>query len=146
MKEQVLTISQMQELIDMEVDTSNASIYWSVNKVNARGRKSDLMLPFLTFHNTNQVVGLASFEYIPTFTLQDILDILPESIEEDSIGRFDYELRIKKNGVAYESFDALDSKSEPYVFDEYYIEGEQCKTVLDCAFEMLKSLKKLKKI
>lgn len=91
MENKALTIEQMRELIDMGIDVSKASIYWSVNKVNARGRKSDLMPPFLTFHKNNQVVGLASFEYIPTFTLQDILDMLPKYIK---VGEYEYKWNI----------------------------------------------------
>lgn len=39
------------------------------------------MPPYLAFHNSNQVVGLAKFEHIPTLTLQDILEMLPKRIE-----------------------------------------------------------------
>ena len=142
MKNQVLTIEQMLELEELGIDTSIASMFWFDDGIR---------IPRLVPCYSQDTIGAWTDQYgekciIPVFTLQDILDMLPGSIEEDIIGRFDYELRIKKNGVAYESFDALDSKSEPYVFDEYYIDDEQCETVLDCAFEMLKSLKKLKKI
>lgn len=142
MGNQVLSIEQMQELKDLGIDISNASMCWfgcadgnDIYPYNKTFRKC--------FEEHLDTIPLV---LTPTFTLQDILNILPGSIEEDIKGRFDYELRIKKDGVAYESFDALDSNSEPYVFDEYYIDDEQYKTVLDCAFEMLKSLKTLKKI
>lgn len=142
MDKQVLTIEQMQELINAGIDISNASMCWIGC---ADGNTACLYTK--TFRKCfEEHLDTIPMVLTPTFTLQDIIDILPGTIEEDIRGRFDYELRIKKDGVAYESFDALDSNSEPYVFDEYYIDGEQCKTVLDCAFEMLKSLKILKKL
>ena len=45
----------------------------------------------------------------------DIIDILPDFIEEKDIGRFDYELVIRKDEVSYEFYDALDSSGNPYV-------------------------------
>ena len=35
----------------------------------------------------------------------DIIEILPEYIEEPEIGRFEYELIIRKNEICYESYD-----------------------------------------
>ena len=48
-------------------------------------------------------------------SLMDIIDILPDFIEEKDIGRFDYELVIRKDEVSYESYDALDSSGNSYV-------------------------------
>lgn len=94
MKDQVLSISQMEELETLGIDISKASLYWAVNVLNCRGRKEDLMPPFLTFYQTGQVVGHASFKYVPTFTLQDILGMLPKNLfidPETESGR-DYHL------------------------------------------------------
>ena len=37
----------------------------------------------------------------------DIIDILPDFIEEKDIGRFDYELVIRKDEVSYEFYDYI---------------------------------------
>lgn len=71
------------------------------------------------------------------YSLQDIIEILPESIEEKEIGRFDYELTIRKHEVCYESYDVLDSDGNPYVL-VWFSTDEECNSLLDCAFEMLK--------
>ena len=38
-------------------------------------------------------------------SFMDIIEILPEYIEEPEIGRFEYELIIRKNEICYESYD-----------------------------------------
>lgn len=67
MNKQVLSIEQMQELIDLGIDTSKASTYW---------------------YGTDEVEFVCSGtdmdkdcgdEICPTFTLQDILEMLPDT-------------------------------------------------------------------
>ena len=72
------------------------------------------------------------------YTLQDIIEMLPEFIEEKEIGRFDYELIIRKHEICYESYDALDSNGDPFVLVWFSTYEEECFSLLDCAFEMLK--------
>lgn len=129
MKEQVLSIEQMQELIDMGVDVSKASIYWSVNKVNARGSKSDLMPPFLTFSKTNLTVGWASFEYIPTFTLQDILEMLIKYINVNDKVYFLTLMYDVSEGVVI-------SYCSEHIMDILHSEGSSKQ--INAAFNMLK--------
>lgn len=68
-KNQVLSIPQMQELIDLGIDTSKASMMWF------DAGESGLVIGWKN----------CSFEPsegdIPTFTLQDILEMLPKTIE-----------------------------------------------------------------
>lgn len=72
------------------------------------------------------------------YSLQDIIEILPESIEEKEFGRFDYELVIRKYEVCYESYDVLYDNGEPFMLASFIIDDNKCKSILDCAFEMLK--------
>lgn len=72
------------------------------------------------------------------YTLQNIIEMLPEFIEEKEIGRFDYELVIRKHEICYESYDALDNTGDPYVLIWFSTYEEECPSLLDCAFEMLK--------
>lgn len=71
-------------------------------------------------------------------SLMDIIDILPEYIEEKLTGRFDYELTVRKHEVCYESYDALDRYGDPYVLASFSTTyDKRCNSLLDCAFEML---------
>lgn len=72
------------------------------------------------------------------YSLQDIIEILPESIEEKEIGRFDYKLTIRKHEVCYESYDVLYNDGSPYVLIWFSTDEEECNSLLDCAFEMLR--------
>ena len=71
-------------------------------------------------------------------SLMDIIEILPEYIEEKDIGRFEYELIIRKNEICYESYDVLYDNGEPFMLASFIIDDNKCKSILDCAFEMLK--------
>lgn len=74
MDKQVLSIEQMQHLIELGVDTSKASMAWCKPEGD---KEYHLLLP-----NSQK-----SFEYdlvvkyIPTFTLQDMLDIMPKQLK-----------------------------------------------------------------
>lgn len=144
MKEQVLSIEQMRELESLGIDTSKASMCW--------GKWNDEIEWYL-FSETKAerdefvkkyVEGEEYYnghETIPTFTFLDIMQMLPHYIEEDTIGRFDYELRVKKDEVVYESYDAFDKNGEPFFLDFFSIGYDGCETIMDCMFEMLKSIK-----
>jgi len=77
MKEQVLSIEQMQHLQDLGVDTSDASMTWMLYPYEEKQtglslRKWDTFKePFRSEH------------CVPAFTLQDIIELLPESIMDD---------------------------------------------------------------
>lgn len=72
-------------------------------------------------------------------SLMDIIEILPEFIEEKGTGRFDYELTVRKHEVYYESYDALDRYGDTYVLASFSTTyDKKCNSLLDCAFEMLK--------
>lgn len=71
------------------------------------------------------------------YTLQDIIEILPESIKAKD-GRFYYELVIRKYEVCCESYDVLYDNGAPFMIASFTIDDNKCKSILDCAFEMLK--------
>lgn len=66
MDNQVLTVSQMRELIKMGVDTSKASMCWNYNDENS------YWALVVNYTHSPYIEG----EIVPTFTLQDILTIL----------------------------------------------------------------------
>ena len=132
MKTKVLTIEQAKYLIEKGVDMSDAKVWWMVNTCNARGRKEDLLPPYITVNKSGPMkVGMTSFERIPTYTLDDIIEKLPNGIPEpayDGYAEGHATLRFDKTSVWYESWHMDDSAYK--CFKE--------KTLLNSAFEMLK--------
>lgn len=85
MAEQILSIEQMRTLQKLGVDTSNASAGWF---------KTDMDTEYFeVFNNAVPKELVGNDNYIPAFTLQDILDILPVTVRDwDKT----YELRLKR--------------------------------------------------
>lgn len=102
---QVLDVQQMQYLQELGLDTSNASMYWlSYNGVS-------VAIP-INFH-----LPTSDNDYVicNAYTLQDVLDALPKSLE---IGKSKYEISIYMIGgkwaVDYYSETDADIQSEEY--------------------------------
>lgn len=117
MKNQVLTIEQMQTLKELGVDTSKASMYY-VPKLHS---ETEYLLISIKPHPI--------IEYIPAFTLEDILEILPTTIVA---GTWSYDLTSDlKNHIAYLLNDELFSDEDEFLHTET---GEN---LLDIAYRML---------
>lgn len=69
MENQVLTIEQMQELVKLGIDTSKASMYIS--------EYGEIV--------SNVKICELDINWIPTFTLQDILLMLPNTLEFQNV-------------------------------------------------------------
>lgn len=132
MEKQVLSIEQMQKLKELGVDTSRASIYWMV-QTNGRkiNDKSNLNKPFLSLHKEYLVAGFMHYEVIPTFTLQDMIEMMPKRIGSYTLSIYVSQLLINYDKIG--SFDSLENLSG-FEFD-----GED-ESLLDIAFTMLCSL------
>ena len=123
MENQVLTIEQMQELIAMDIDISKASCTWCKVRAITPDRKgySWMILP--------ETLNKFDEEHVPTFTLQDILEILPKYIDN-------YMLNIVpcciNNPVWMIEYINMDDEIE--VLDEPIREN----SILEAAFNMLK--------
>ena len=78
---QVLSIEQMKHLQELGLDTSDASMYWK--RVSHGSRIDDKLKGkwFLSLQKEFQTCGFTSYETLPAYTLQDILNKLPESIQ-----------------------------------------------------------------
>lgn len=129
MSKQVLDISQMQHLKDLGVDTSNASACWY--RVLGFGDLRVFTLWSLAFNKYIEKIEGLDTQIVPTFTLQDILDLLPLIIEHN----YDrYELRIKRmvfaSGVKY----AVLYEEQEYI--NWYI-MQSYENLIDAAYEML---------
>lgn len=128
MKEQVLSIKQMQELIALGFDTSKASMCWFPMTLSDENNQPVTKSYFLGIHhkgcnlywNTNDCR-----EPVPTFTLQDILEIIKKKVLEKDLS-LDLELNLINNQLQL-------TKEVDYRL--YTSDG---KTLLQSAFQMLK--------
>lgn len=127
MSKQVLDIQQMKHLQELGLDTSNASMYWVrlVRLPNVKKKKKEVLIDwFLDLKKGYMHVGYDEYESLPTFTLQDILDLLPSEIQKD--GRWA----------------TLDILKHPQNYIMCFWNGEplfRCenKELIDAAYEML---------
>lgn len=131
MKEQVLSIEQMQELIKLGINTSKASMCWNTYDSFLIENNSDLKDAF----------NYSDDDWVPTFSIQDILEILPQSfyVEKNttSLSKKAF-LQINKTlgrgySIAYEQSWDEDGKLK------IKMHGQQLnKSLLEAAFNMLK--------
>lgn len=114
MEEQVLSIEQMQHLQELGVDTTNAKMSWYAiyetlpnwyNELNIRD----------TFNK--------NYPSVPTFTLQDMLEMISNCFTYEYEYKFMYHL-----GTWY-------SKYMPMIDDDYFISSNT--NPLTCAYETL---------
>lgn len=78
MEKQVLSIEQMRELIELGIDTSKASMCYCDLESDEYHFGSNVIVPN---NATLSEYGLCRENLTPTFTLQDILEILPNWID-----------------------------------------------------------------
>lgn len=83
MKNQVLSINQMQELKELGINTSKASMCWSKFKYDSNFIIQAMSKNMFEEEIRNLDLIYTPYDYtiIPTFTLQDILEILPREIK-----------------------------------------------------------------
>lgn len=131
MKDQVLSTDQMRHLRDLNTDTSKASLYWVRRCHGYKIDDNSTGEWFLSLQKEFQVIGFMSYEVIPTFTLQDLLNILPSGIYSKSYEI--YSLRTDRYldewGVYYGTTEDSDgSKLSTPIYGD---------TLLEAAYEML---------
>lgn len=132
MSKQVLSIEQMQHLQDLGLDTSKASMCWlkDITKEIAEGKEIDMSTGWNLDFNNPEFYKYEWMEGVPTFTLQDILDVLPKDISREGCTwsaslYIDYE----NNRIAYGNTDRDG-------FEIYY-KVPICENIIDAAYEML---------
>ena len=117
MSKQCLDVQQMQHLQELGLDTSNASMCWIKDTEGNR---------HLSVHD--EYCYEASFmNPIPAYTLQDVLDALPDFID-------DYDLIID---IAFGiiRYDNLKWKDSPILKEIYF--NDEDKYLIDAAYELL---------
>lgn len=132
MENQVLDIKQMEKLEKLGIDTSNATIFWHKVIKNAKGIDiSDKTSYFLSFEsNPNEIFSNSNLEIksIPTFTLQDILDIIKEKVLKN-----DLSLNLE--------LDLINNQFQLTRESDYVLYTSDGKNLLQSAFDMLKYCK-----
>lgn len=99
MSKQCLDISQMQHLKELGVDTSNGSAYWyRIVQYKCDGNMRVISDWKLTFSIDIAYCAGHTLESVRTFTLQDILDLLPVEIEKENRN---YQLEVFRNPQRY---------------------------------------------
>lgn len=68
MRDQVLSIDQMKHLKDLDIDTSEATLYWTRRCHGCKIDDDSTGEWFLSLQKEFQVIGFISYEVIPTFT------------------------------------------------------------------------------
>ncbi|WP_418944704.1 hypothetical protein [Phocaeicola plebeius] len=122
MSKQVLDIQQMQHLEELGVDDSNASVYWHrILRLNTGKVVKDW---FKSFNKSELCLDSMKVETVPTFTLDDIFDLIPSEIMKD------------------ETTSTLDILKHPQIYIVCFWSGEplfRCDNsiLIDAAYEML---------
>ena len=128
MSKQCLSIEKMKHLHELGLDTSKASAYWHrVVRLNTGKVVTDW---FVSFNKHTPCLAAMKIESVKTFTLQDILDILPKDISREGCTwsaslYIDYEI----NRIAYGNTDRDGF--------EIYHEVPICENIIDAGYEML---------
>lgn len=78
MTEQVLTIEEMRHLQELGLQLKETMLYWAKPKIATDATW------VLNIGNVRFGTYWETWEYIPAYTLQDILDALPKSIDGDN--------------------------------------------------------------
>lgn len=123
MRNQVLSIDQMQRLKELGVDTSKASMYWMRSLHRSSFNDNSEGEWFLSLQKEYIVYSFTSYEVVPAFTLQDIINILPDSIDNNALT-----VRKCANGVSI-SYENTYTRSILSLFEK--------EDIIEAAYEML---------
>lgn len=128
MSKQYLDIEQMKHSHELGLDTSKASVYW--HRVVRMNTNEVVTNWFVSFSESITCLATMKVESIKTYTLQDILDVLPKDISREGCTwsaslYIDYE----NNRIAYGNTD----RDGFEIYHEIMIE----KDLIDAAYSML---------
>ena len=128
MSKQVLDVQQMQHLRELGLELKETLLYWArcVDN-NPCAAPHDEEWALIKGNNTPPTVGFTYWEFIPAYTLQDVLDALPDLIDE-------YCLIIDMffGVIRYDNLERKDSS----ILKKTYFNNDD-KYPIDAAYEML---------
>lgn len=126
MSKQCLNVEQMQHLKELGVDTSNANFYWHRTKsFNNYEEWDEWKLHYGVLRLARGFTAI-NCEYVRTFTLQDILDLLPYKIVTNY-------LNIGKKSFSGDILFYIEYSN----FGGYEISHFRNENLIDAAYEML---------
>ena len=138
MSKQTLSVEQMKHLQESGLELKETLLYWA-RYIDTRPRAANHYGKWILVKGKGLAsVGLAHWEYVPAYTLQDVLDLLPITISPLKNDKFEdkkYELRIKRmvfreNRIMY----AVLYEKEDYI-DWYVLYSDP--SLIDAAYGML---------
>lgn len=101
MKDQVLSVEQMQRLMELGVDVSKASMCYVFFESDG-SKYADIVV------HDESCYEMACMNPMPTFTLQDMIELMPYGID------YVFSLVISKDYIAYRNDDSNVSKHLTY--------------------------------
>lgn len=129
MDKQTLDIQQMQHMQELGLELKETLLYWARCVDNNPRAATHYGKWVLIKGNSAQTVGLMHWEFVPAFTLQDVLSVLPPFI----VDGLEYWLEIGKEDEEnwYISYRDIDTEVQPSLFYVYKQE------LIDAAYELL---------
>ena len=124
---QVLSVEQMKLLQELGLDTSDASMYWARVSHGSRVDDKSKGKWFLSLHKEFQTCGFISYEALPTYTLQDILDKLPHYLNPFPSKQILFAWMIERDTIAYRNVESVDDCLKHFTDN----------SLIDAAYEML---------
>ena len=127
---QVLDVQQMQHLQELGLELKETMLYWARCVDNNPRAATHYGKWVLIKGNNAQTVGLMHWEFIPAYTLQDVLDALPKDISKDGCTWYaSLYIDFENNRIAYGNTDRYGFE----IYHEIMIE----KDLIDAAYSML---------
>lgn len=126
MEKQVLSIERMQHLQELGLDTSKASMCWvkDLTKEIAEEKEIDMTIGWSLDFNNPEFYKYEWMKGIPTFTLQDILELLPKYLINNQI-RYKLTVCFSKTAnhwliMYYDNHNVLEFYSNSEIIDAAY--------------------------
>ena len=130
MAKQTLSIEQMQHLQELGLELKETMLYWARCVDNNPRAATHYGKWVLIKGNNAQTVGLMHWEFIPAYTLQDVLDALPKDISKDGCTWYaSLYIDFENNRIAYGNTDRYGFE----IYHEIMIE----KDLIDAAYSLL---------
>ena len=128
---QVLDVQQMQHLQELGLEMKETMLYWARCVDNNPRAATHYGKWVLIKGNNAQTVGLMHWEFIPAYTLQDVLDALPNRIYDKGAFYLGcYDIMIDEHDICYAKWCGSEIEST-------YVEIEIKDNLIDAAYELL---------
>lgn len=128
---QVLDVHQMQHLQELGLELKETMMYWARCVDNNPRATTHYGKWVLIKGNNAQTVGLMHWEFIPAYTLQDVLDVLPKEIKPNNT-RYFLRIDLADECVYYYCDDHNFIEQRKKVIDYDGMDG-----LIDTAYELL---------